>query len=87
MLVELTQSTGVDAAAARAQLEKPGRRHAVGILVGSRPADINGVLISSSTVEYETVVGERAMHTIVGRLRSPDGRLIGWTEQLVAVYG
>jgi len=37
--------------------------------------------------EYETVVGEGAMHTIVGRLHSPDGRLVGWTEQLVAVYG
>jgi|GEM_PF-61150 len=43
VLVELAESAGIDAAAARAHLEKPGRRHAVGILVGSRPADINGV--------------------------------------------
>ena len=37
--------------------------------------------------EYETVVGEGGMHTVVGRLYASDGALLGWTEQLVAVYG
>lgn len=37
--------------------------------------------------EYETAVGERGFHTVVGRLHGPDGRLVAWTEQLVAVFG
>lgn len=37
--------------------------------------------------EYETVVGTGGMHTVVGRLYGEDGQLLGWTEQLVAVYG
>jgi len=37
--------------------------------------------------EYETAVGEQGFHTVVGRLHGPDGRLVAWTEQLVAVFG
>lgn len=36
--------------------------------------------------EYDTVVGQGGLHTAAGRLFSPDGRLIGWTEQLVTVF-
>lgn len=36
--------------------------------------------------EYDTVVGAAGMHTAVGRMFDADGRLVGWTEQLVAVY-
>ena len=36
---------------------------------------------------YRTVVGAGGMHTVFGSLYSEDGRLLGWTEQLVAVYG
>lgn len=35
---------------------------------------------------YETVVGAGGFHTAVGRLYDPDGALIGWSEQLVAVF-
>lgn len=38
-------------------------------------------------VEYRTVVGAGGMHTTVARLFDPDGRLLGWSEQLVAVFG
>lgn len=36
--------------------------------------------------EYDTVVGAQGFHTAVGRLFAPDGALVGWTEQLVAVF-
>lgn len=36
--------------------------------------------------EYDTVVGQDGLHTAVGRLFSANGRLIGWTEQLVSVF-
>lgn len=36
--------------------------------------------------EYETVAGHGGWHTVVGRLYGPDGRLVGWTEQLAAVF-
>lgn len=39
------------------------------------------------TMAYETVAGGGGFHTAVGRLYSPEGQLIGWTEQLVAVFG
>ncbi len=35
---------------------------------------------------YETVVAEDGFHTVVGRLHGPDGRLVGWTEQLAVVF-
>jgi acyl-CoA hydrolase len=36
--------------------------------------------------EYDTVVGHSGLHTAVGRMFDADGRLVGWTEQLVTVY-
>lgn len=36
--------------------------------------------------EYETVAGQGGFHTVVGRLFGPNGRLVGWTEQLAAVF-
>lgn len=36
--------------------------------------------------EYDTLAGKDGLHTAAGRLFSPDGRLIGWTEQLVTVF-
>jgi len=36
--------------------------------------------------DYETVTGAGRFHTAVGRLYAPDGTLVGWTEQLVAVF-
>lgn len=36
--------------------------------------------------EYRTVVGADGFHTAVGQLHAPDGRLVGWTEQLMAVF-
>ncbi|MEQ8273766.1 MAG: thioesterase family protein [Deltaproteobacteria bacterium] len=36
---------------------------------------------------YETVAGRDGFHTSVGALHDADGRLVGWTEQLVAVFG
>lgn len=35
---------------------------------------------------YETVVGRDGFHTCAGQLLSPTGELLGWTEQLVAVF-
>lgn len=35
---------------------------------------------------YDTVAGAGGFHTAVGRLHAPDGQLIGWTEQLVAIF-
>lgn len=37
--------------------------------------------------EYDTEVGRHGLHTAVGRLFSPDGRLVAWSEQLVMVFG
>ncbi|MEM6292799.1 MAG: thioesterase family protein [Myxococcota bacterium] len=39
------------------------------------------------TFQYETAVGQNGLHTVVGRLYAEDGTLLGWTEQLVAVFG
>lgn len=36
---------------------------------------------------YDTVVGTGGMHTIRGTLHDDAGTLLGWTEQLVAVFG
>ncbi len=36
---------------------------------------------------YETMAGAEGFHTVAGRLYDPEGRLVGWTEQLVAVFG
>lgn len=36
--------------------------------------------------EYETAVGREGFHTAVGRLYDQDGALLGWTEQLVALF-
>jgi acyl-CoA hydrolase len=36
--------------------------------------------------DYETVFGAHGMHTVVGRLYSPEGALIGFTEQTVAIF-
>lgn len=36
--------------------------------------------------EYETVAGAAGFHTLVGRLYTRAGRLIGWTEQLNVVF-
>lgn len=36
--------------------------------------------------EYETICGAAGFHTIVGRLHAPDGALVGWTEQLLALF-
>ncbi|MCB9641777.1 MAG: thioesterase family protein [Myxococcales bacterium] len=35
---------------------------------------------------YETVAGEGGFHTAVGVLHSSTGQLLGWTEQLVALF-
>jgi len=39
------------------------------------------------TFRYETIVGASGLHTIRGQLYGADGGLVGWTEQLVAVFG
>lgn len=39
------------------------------------------------TLRYETVTGSRGLHTVTGRLYDSAGTMIGWTEQLVAVFG
>ena len=39
------------------------------------------------TFRYETIVGASGLHTIRGHLHDADGGLVGWTEQLVAVFG
>lgn len=36
--------------------------------------------------EYEAVAARAGFHTVVGRLFDPSGELVGWTEQLVAVF-
>lgn len=38
------------------------------------------------TMRYETLVGTHGLHTTAGWLYGPDGRVLGWTEQLVAVF-
>ncbi len=35
---------------------------------------------------YETIVSGGGYHTSCGHMYGPDGALIGWTEQLVAIY-
>lgn len=39
------------------------------------------------TMRYETVVGAHGLHTVQGHLYDATGAMIGWTEQLVAVFG
>lgn len=39
------------------------------------------------TFRYETIVGTDGLHTIRGHLHDAQGELVGWTEQLVAVFG
>ena len=46
------------------------------------PSDWSGYF----AFEYETVVGRAGFHTVVGRLHAPDGRLVGWSEQLSAIF-
>lgn len=46
------------------------------------PDDFDGWFAFS----YETVAAEDGFHTVVGRLHGPDGRLVGWTEQLAVVF-
>ena len=46
------------------------------------PSDFGGWF----AFEYETVAGAHGMHTSLGRRHGPDGRLLGWTEQTVAVF-
>jgi acyl-CoA hydrolase len=46
------------------------------------PSDCNGWF----GFDYETVAGAGGLHTAVGRLYAPDGRLVGWTEQLVTIF-
>ena len=36
---------------------------------------------------YETIVGIDGMHTATGELRTANGELVAWTEQLMAVFG
>ncbi len=35
---------------------------------------------------YDTIAGNAGFHTVVGSLHGPDGQLVGWTEQLVALF-
>lgn len=39
------------------------------------------------TMRYETAVGAGGLHTVVGQLYDPDGQIVAWSEQLVAVFG
>ena len=39
------------------------------------------------TFRYETAVGTSGLHTVVGHLYAEDGTLVGWSEQMVAVFG
>ncbi len=39
------------------------------------------------TFGYETVAGADGFHTVVGHLWGPDGALVGYTEQLVVIFG
>ena len=38
------------------------------------------------TMEYETLAGNAGFHTCAGRLWGPNGALVGWSEQLVAIF-
>lgn len=46
------------------------------------PEDFDGWF----SFEYQTVAGVQGFHTVVGHLHGPGGRLVGWTEQLVALF-
>jgi hypothetical protein len=35
---------------------------------------------------YETVAGKDGFHTAMGQLHAADGTLVGFTEQLVAIF-
>jgi len=39
------------------------------------------------TLRYKTVTGSNGLHTVTGRLYDGAGTMVGWTEQLVAVFG
>ncbi len=39
------------------------------------------------TMRYETTVGAHGLHTVQGRLYDRAGTMVGWSEQLVAVFG
>ena len=39
------------------------------------------------TLRYEAVMGVHGVHTVTGRLYDGTGTMVGWTEQLVAVFG
>lgn len=39
------------------------------------------------TLRYASVVGSSGLHTVTGRLYDGTGTMVGWTEQLVAVFG
>ena len=39
------------------------------------------------TLRYEAITGGQGLHTVAGRLYDGTGTMIGWTEQLVAVFG
>lgn len=39
------------------------------------------------TMRYETLVGANGLHTVQGHLYDRLGTLVGWSEQLVAVFG
>lgn len=39
------------------------------------------------TLRYEAVTGSNGLHTVTGRLYDGAGTMLGWTEQLVAVFG
>lgn len=35
---------------------------------------------------YETIAGRSGFHTVAGHLYAPDGQLVAWSEQLVAIF-
>ncbi|MFK7988091.1 MAG: acyl-CoA thioesterase [Sandaracinaceae bacterium] len=35
---------------------------------------------------YRTIAGHDGFHTVMGELHGPDGRLVAWTEQLMAIF-
>ncbi|MGH1344642.1 MAG: thioesterase family protein [Nannocystales bacterium] len=39
------------------------------------------------TLRYESLTGSNGLHTVTGRLYDATGTMVGWTEQLVAVFG
>lgn len=39
------------------------------------------------TMRYETVVGAHGLHTVVGHLYDGSKTLVGWSEQVVAIFG